>query len=52
MKKVVYYETDSSTPSTSNAELTSSKCQEHKSIVRFLFAILAFLNVILYFPFP
>jgi hypothetical protein len=30
MKKVVYYETDSSTPSTSNAESTSSKCQERK----------------------
>jgi hypothetical protein len=27
---VVYYETDSSTPSTSDAELTSSKHQEHK----------------------
>jgi hypothetical protein len=30
MKKVVYYEIDSSTPSTSDDELTSSKCQEHK----------------------
>ncbi len=28
MKKVVYYETDSSMPSTSDAELTSSKHQE------------------------
>jgi hypothetical protein len=30
MKKVVYYETDSSSPSTSNAESTSSKRQERK----------------------
>jgi hypothetical protein len=30
MKKVVYYETDSSTPSTSDAESISSKCQERK----------------------
>jgi hypothetical protein len=30
MKNVVYYETDFSTPSTSNAELTSSKRQERK----------------------
>jgi hypothetical protein len=30
MKKVVYYETDSSSPSTSGAESTTSKRQEHK----------------------
>jgi hypothetical protein len=30
MKKVVYYEIDSSTPSTSDAESTSSKRQERK----------------------
>jgi hypothetical protein len=30
MKKVVYYETDSSSPSTSSAESTSSKRQERK----------------------
>jgi hypothetical protein len=30
MKKVVYYETDSSSPSTSSAESTSFKRQEHK----------------------
>ena len=30
MKEVVYYETDSSSPSTSGAESTSSKCQERK----------------------
>jgi hypothetical protein len=30
MKKVVYYETDSSSPSTSGAESTSSKCLECK----------------------
>jgi hypothetical protein len=30
MKKVVYYEIDSSSPSTSGAESTSLKCQERK----------------------
>jgi hypothetical protein len=30
MKKVVYYETDSSLPSTSGAESTTSKCHERK----------------------
>jgi hypothetical protein len=30
MKKVIHYETDSSTPSTSGAESTSSNCQERK----------------------
>jgi hypothetical protein len=30
MKKVVYYETDSSSPSTSGAESTTSKCHERK----------------------
>jgi hypothetical protein len=30
MKNVVYYEIDSSSPSTSNADSTSSKRQEHK----------------------
>jgi hypothetical protein len=30
MKKVVYYKTDSSSPSTSNAESTTLKCQERK----------------------
>jgi hypothetical protein len=30
MKKVVYYETDSPSPSTSGTESTSSKCQERK----------------------
>jgi hypothetical protein len=30
MKKVVYYEIDSSSPSTSSAEPTTSKCQERK----------------------
>jgi hypothetical protein len=53
MKKEVYYKTDSSTPSTFDVESTSSKCQERKKyIVRYLFAILASLNVLLYFLFP
>jgi hypothetical protein len=52
MKKVVYYETDSSMPSISDAESTSSKRQEHKKYSKLLFAILTFLNVLLYFPFP
>jgi hypothetical protein len=30
MKKVVYYEIDSSSPSTSNAEFTTSKRQDRK----------------------
>jgi hypothetical protein len=40
MKKVVYYETDSSSPSTSGS----------RSLVRSPYAILAFLNALLYFP--
>jgi hypothetical protein len=52
MKKVVYYETDSSSPSTSGAESTSLKRKSVRSIVRCLFAILAFLNVLLYFLYP
>jgi hypothetical protein len=42
MKKVVYYENDSSSPFTSGV----------RSIVRCLFAILAFLNMLLYFQYP
>jgi hypothetical protein len=34
MKKVVYYETDSSPPSTSGAESTSSKRQELKKYIK------------------
>jgi hypothetical protein len=34
MKKVVYYETDSSTLSTSDVESTSSKCQERKKYIK------------------
>ena len=49
MKKVVYYDTDSSSPSTSSAESTTSKRQSVRSIVRCLYATLAFLNVLLYF---
>jgi hypothetical protein len=52
MKKVVYYETDSSTPSTSSAESTSSNAKSVRSIVRSLFAILVFLNMLPYFPSP
>jgi hypothetical protein len=49
MKKVVYYETDSSTPSTYDAKSTSSNTKSTRNIVRFLFAILTFLNMLLYF---
>jgi hypothetical protein len=52
MKKVVYYETDSSTPSTSGAESTSSKRQECKKYSKIPLLYLAFLNMLIYFPFP
>jgi hypothetical protein len=53
MKKVVYYETDSSSPTTSGSDAASvtSKCQVRKKLVRFPYAIPAFLNMLLYFPF-
>jgi CRISPR/Cas system-associated protein Csm6 len=44
MKKVVYYETDSSSPSTSGTSV--------RSIVRCLFTILTFQSVLLYFRYP
>jgi SRSO17 transposase len=52
MKKVVYYETDSSSPSTSGSDARSvtSKRHERKSLVRSPYATLAFLNVLHYFP--
>jgi hypothetical protein len=34
MKKVVYYETDSSRPSTTDVESTSLKCQERKKYIK------------------
>jgi hypothetical protein len=49
MKKVVYYETDSSVPSTSDIESTSFKCQERKKRNKSLFVTLTFLNVCNYF---
>jgi hypothetical protein len=51
MKKVVYYEIDSLLPSTSGSDAASvtSKRHEHKSLVRFPYAIPAFLNAFLYF---
>jgi hypothetical protein len=52
MKKVVYYETDSSSLSISDAESTTSKRQERKKLVRCLYAILAIQNVLLYFLYP
>jgi hypothetical protein len=52
MNKVVYYETDSSSPSTSGAETTTSKHHKLRSIIRCHFAILAFLNTLLYFQYP
>jgi hypothetical protein len=52
MKKVVYYETDSSSPSTSGfdtpSSLLSAMCA--KSLVRPPYATLAFQNTLLYFP--
>jgi hypothetical protein len=52
MKKVVYNETDSSSPSTSDVESASLKCQEHKKYSKMPLAILAFQNMLLYFPYP
>jgi hypothetical protein len=52
MRKVVYYETDSSSPSTSGSDTPSvtSKRHERKKLVRSPYAILAFLNIHHYFP--
>ena len=52
-KKKVYYETDSSSPSTSGSESASvtSNAMSARSIVRCPSAILAFPNVLHYFPF-
>ena len=51
MKKVVYYETDSSSPSTSGSDTPSvtSKRHERKKFSKIPYAILAFLNALLYF---
>jgi hypothetical protein len=48
MRKVVYYETDSSSPSTSGSDAPSMSA---RSIVRFPYATLVFLNILHYFPF-
>ena len=52
MRKVVYYETDSSSPSTSGSDTPSvtSKAMSARSLVRFPYDILAFLNIRHYFP--
>jgi hypothetical protein len=53
MNKVVYYETDSSSPSTSCSEASvASRRHERKSIVRCPFPIPVFLSALLYFLFP
>jgi hypothetical protein len=51
MKKVVYYETDSSSPSTSGSDASSvtSSAKSARSIVRSPYATLAFPNVLHYF---
>jgi hypothetical protein len=53
MKKVVYYETDSSSPSTfgSNARPSLLSAMSTRSLVRSPYTIPAFLNALLYFPF-
>jgi hypothetical protein len=53
MKKVVYYETDSSSPSTSGSDAASvtSKRHERKKFSKIPYAIPAFENALLYFPF-
>jgi hypothetical protein len=52
MKKVVYYKTDSLSPSTSGSDAPSvtSKRHEHKNLVRSPYATLACINILLYFP--
>jgi hypothetical protein len=52
MKKVVYYETDSSSPSTSGSDTPSvtSKRHDRKKFSKIPYAIPAFLNALLYFP--
>jgi hypothetical protein len=52
MRKVVYYETDTSSPSTSGSDVPSvtSKRHERKKFSKIPYAILAFLNIHLYFP--
>jgi hypothetical protein len=51
MKKLVYYETDSSSPSTSGSDTPSltSKRHERKKFSKIPYAIPAFLNALLYF---
>jgi hypothetical protein len=53
MKKVVYYEIDSSSPSTSGSDARPSllSVMSARSIVRCHFVISVFLSVLLYFPF-
>ena len=52
MKKVVYYETDSSSPSTPAPTRCSSllSAMSARSLVRSPYTILAFPNALLYFP--
>jgi hypothetical protein len=52
MKKVVYYETDSSSPSTSGSDAPSvtSKRHERKKFSKIPYTIPAFPNTLLYFP--
>ena len=53
MKKVVYYETDSSTPSTSGTESsTISKRHERKKYSKMPYAIPIFQSALHYFPYP
>jgi hypothetical protein len=52
MKTVVYYETDSSSPSTSGSDtpFVTSKRHERKKFSKTPYTIPAFLNALLYFP--
>jgi hypothetical protein len=52
MKKVVYYETDSFHPQPLAPSPHFRSAKSIISIVRCLFAILASLNTLIYFPFP
>jgi hypothetical protein len=52
MRKVIYYETDTSSPSTSGSDAPSIilSAMSARSLVRSPYAILAFLNIHIYFP--
>jgi hypothetical protein len=51
MRKVVYYETDTSSPSTSGSDAPSVSAMSARSLVRFPYTTLAPLDILHCFPF-